>query len=1018
MAGETLIDDEPDINKTRSFEIARTYQEEKQRGKKKSRLEQLKEEVDTDDHRIPIEELYARLNTNPETGLTEEQHAIAFARDGPNQMTPPKTVPATVKFLLQLFGGFSALLWTGAFLCLIGYALDNSDQSNLYLGVVLVLVVVSTAVFSHFQDSKAAQVMDKFKNMIPQSALVLRNGEKAEMNAVNLVVGDIVEVKLGNKVPADIRIIECSNMKVDNSSITGESEFQSRSVECTDDDLKESKNVAFFTSSVVEGSGTGVVIATGDHTFIGHIAGLASGTASSETPIHREIHHFIKIISAIAITLGVIFFLFGLTTYPIITNVVFVIGIIVANVPEGLLATVTVSLTLTSKRMARKNVLVKNLESVETLGSTKTICSDKTGTLTQNKMTVAHVWVDGEIYETDTPTTSANYDPNTTGFKSLHKNVCLCSNAVFSKNDTDKPVIMRATRGDGSESAMIKFCQPLRDVNEMRAASHRVAEIPFNSTNKFHVTIVEPEEGGPLMCYMKGAPERVINKCSRILIKDTEHDLDGHWKDAFQHAYEELGGKGERVLGHCQLQLPAEYDANYDYNVDDPNFPLDGMTFLGLSALIDPPRAAVPEAVQTCTEAHIKVVMVTGDHPITAKAIAQQVGIIRDVPTADTLAEEQGKQPWDISSEDCKAVVIRGDQLRDMTDEQLDAIIKFEQIVFARTSPQQKLRIVEGFQRNGDIVAVTGDGVNDSPALKQADIGIAMGITGSEVSQEAADMILLDDNFASIVKGIEEGRLIFDNLKKSIAYTLSSNIPEIAPFILFILFKFPLPLTTVLILCVDLGTDLIPAISLAYEESEADIMKRWPRDAEKDKLVTMKLISFSYLQIGIIQAIAGFFTYFVVMGDFGYSPFELPGLAPYFAAFPEAGFEGPLKVGSGTYDHGQRLNALANAQTAYFCTIVLVQWADLVICKTRKLSVFQQGMRNMVLNFGLVSETILMIFLVYCPFLDIAIGTRPLHPRHFLPALPFTYFIICYDEARKWWIRTYPTGWINKFTYY
>jgi len=401
--GETLLDDEPDINKTRSFEIARTYQEEKQRKQKKSRLEQLKEEVDTDDHRIPIEELYARLKTNPETGLTEEQHAIAFARDGPNQMTPPKTVPSTVKFLLQLFGGFSALLWTGAFLCLIGYALDNSDQSNLYLGVVLVLVVVSTAVFSHFQDSKAAQVMDKFKNMIPQSALVLRAGEKAEMNAVNLVVGDIVEVKLGNKVPADIRIIECSNMKVDNSSITGESEFQSRSTECTDDDLKESKNVAFFTSSVVEGSGKGVVIATGDHTFIGHIAGLASGTASSETPIHREIHHFIKIISAIAITLGVIFFLFGLTTYPIITNVVFVIGIIVANVPEGLLATVTVSLTLTSKRMARKNVLVKNLESVETLGSTKTICSDKTGTLTQNKMTVAHVWVDGEIYETDTP---------------------------------------------------------------------------------------------------------------------------------------------------------------------------------------------------------------------------------------------------------------------------------------------------------------------------------------------------------------------------------------------------------------------------------------------------------------------------------------------------------------------------------------------------------------------------------------------------------------------------------------
>merc|ERR1711916_158754 len=335
------------------------------------------------------------------------------------------------------------------------------------------------------------------------------------------------------------------------------------------------------------------------------------------------------------------------------------------------------------------------------------------------------------------------------------------------------------------------------------------------------------------------------------------------------------------------------------------------------------------------------------------------------------------------------AIVVTGTQLAEMEGDntQLDHILAtHKEIVFARTSPQQKLLIVEGCQRRGEIVAVTGDGVNDSPALKKADIGVAMGITGSDVSKDAADMILLDDNFASIVKGVEEGRLIFDNLKKSIAYTLSSNIPEITPFLLFILFQIPLPLSTVLILCVDLGTDLIPAISLAYEKAEADIMKRKPRNSQTDKLVTAKLISFAYLQTGVIQALAGMYTYFVVFGDFGYSPFELPNTAEYF------GLDGdgdPLTVNTGTYNYDERVNALGNAQTAYFVSIVIVQWSDLLICKTRKLSLFQQGMKNLMLNFGLAFETVLALIVIYAPFLDIALGTRPLNPRHLLPALPF-----------------------------
>merc|ERR1711862_610136 len=490
--------------------------------------------------------------------------------------------------------------------------------------------------------------------------------------------------------------------------------------------------------------------------------------------------------------------------------------------------------------------------------------------------------------------------------------------------------------------------------------------------------------------------------------------MDDHWRGQCKAANDELGSNAERVLGFCRYELPPnEYPKGFEFDSEDPNFPLEGLCFIGLTGLMDPPRGAVPGAVETCQAAKIKVIMVTGDQPITAWAIAKQVGIIKS-PTVDEYCKEHGGDPNSVTPDQANAIVIPGDQLEEMSDERLNEVLAFPEIVFARTSPEQKSRIVGGCQKRGEIVAVTGDGVNDSPALKKADIGIAMGITGSEVAQEAADMILLDDNFASIVKGVEEGRLIFDNLKKSIAYTLSSNIPEITPFILFILFQIPLPLSTVLILCVDLGTDLIPAISLAYEKAEA-IMKRKPRNSLTDKLVTAKLISFAYLQIGVIQALAGMYTYFVVFGDFGYSPFELPNTAEYF------GLDGdgdPLTVNTGTYNYDERVNALGNAQTAYFVSIVIVQWSDLLICKTRKLSLFQQGMKNLMLNFGLAFETVLALIVVYAPFLDIALGTRPLNPRHLLPALPFAFLIIAYDELRKFWIRTHPTGWVKRFTYY
>merc|ERR1719392_595373 len=481
----------------------------------------------------------------------------------------------------------------------------------------------------------------------------------------------------------------------------------------------------------------------------------------------------------------------------------------------------------------------------------------------------------------------------------------------------------------------------------------------------------------------------------------------------------ELGGLGERVLGFCDLMLESDkYPEGYPFDGDDVNFPLDGLRFVGLMSMIDPPRAAVPDAVSKCRSAGIKVIMVTGDHPITAKAIARSVGIISDESrTVEDLAEEQGKSIQEINPRDANAAVVHGGELKDMNQEILDEILMYHnEIVFARTSPQQKLIIVEGCQRMGAIVAVTGDGVNDSPALKKADIGVAMGIAGSDVSKQAADMILLDDNFASIVTGVEEGRLIFDNLKKSIAYTLTSNIPEISPFLLFILADVPLPLGTVTILCIDLGTDMVPAISMAYEQAESDIMKRPPRNPFTDKLVNERLISMAYGQIGMIQASAGFFVYFVILAENGFRPMKLFGIRKEWDSQAINDLEDSYGQ---EWTYRDRKILEYTCHTAFFVSIVIVQWADLIICKTRMNSVFQQGMKNWVMNFGLVFETLLAAFMSYTPGMDKGLKMYPLKFSWWFPAVPFSLLIFVYDECRKTLLRRNgPGSWVERETYY
>uniref|UniRef100_A0A3P9CQK9 Sodium/potassium-transporting ATPase subunit alpha n=1 Tax=Maylandia zebra TaxID=106582 RepID=A0A3P9CQK9_9CICH len=962
-------------------------------------------------------------------GLTNAKAAEFLLRDGPNALTPPPTTPEWVKFCRQLFGGFSILLWTGAILCFLAYAIqaateDEPAGDNLYLGIVLTAVVVITGCFSYFQEAKSSKIMESFKNMVPQQALVIREGEKVQINAEEVVAGDLIEVKGGDRIPADIRVTSAHGCKVDNSSLTGESEPQSRSPDCTHDNPLETRNVAFFSTNCVEGTARGIVICTGDRTVMGRIATLTSGLETGKTPIAREIEHFIHIITGVAVFLGVTFFILAIILgYTWLEAVIFLIGIIVANVPEGLLATVTVCLTLTAKRMAKKNCLVKNLEAVETLGSTSTICSDKTGTLTQNRMTVAHMWFDNQIHEADTTEdqSGAAFDKSSVTWLSLSRVAALCNRAQFKAGQDSVSILKRDVAGDASESALLKCIElSCGSVRMMRDKNKKVAEIPFNSTNKYQLSVHETEDPNDnrYLLVMKGAPERILDRCSTIMLQGKEQPMDEEMKEAFQNAYMELGGLGERVLGFCHVLLPEDqYPKGFAFDTDDVNFQTDNLCFVGLISMIDPPRAAVPDAVGKCRSAGIKVIMVTGDHPITAKAIAKGVGIISEGnETVEDIAARLNIPVSQVNPRDAKACVIHGSDLKDLSQDQMDDILRnHTEIVFARTSPQQKLIIVEGCQRLGAIVAVTGDGVNDSPALKKADIGVAMGISGSDVSKQAADMILLDDNFASIVTGVEEGRLIFDNLKKSIAYTLTSNIPEITPFLFFIIVNIPLPLGTITILCIDLGTDMVPAISLAYEAAESDIMKRQPRNPARDKLVNERLISIAYGQIGMIQALGGFFAYFVILAENGFLPSQLVGIR---LNWDDRSLNDLEDSYGQQWTYEQRKIVEFTCHTAFFVSIVVVQWADLIICKTRRNSVFQQGMKNKILIFGLFEETALAAFLSYCPGMDVALRMYPLKPTWWFCAFPYSFLIFVYDEARKLILRRNPGGWVEKETYY
>jgi sodium/potassium-transporting ATPase subunit alpha len=879
-----------------------------------------------DEHKISLEELFKRLRSQP-AGLSTSEAAKRQLLYGPNSLEIKERLSLPIRFARHLVNFFAILLWLGAVLSFISERV-SPGQGSLYIGLALAGVVILNAVFTFIQEYHSEKIIESFRRMMPETIDVLRDGSRQRLQTREIVPGDIIYLTEGDKIPADSRLIEENSLRVDHSSLTGESEPQLRKLECTHDNILESRNMVFSGTSVQSGNGAALVYSTGMDTQIGKIAGLTKQTEDIVSPLRRELNHFIRIISAIAIILGLTFFAVSiLTGDPFTASMIFAIGIIVANVPEGLLPTVTLSLSMASKKMAGKMALIKRLESVETLGSTTVICTDKTGTITENRISVNTLFLN--LDERNVHERGIESLP---GFRELFRISALCNNAEQDVHGN--------YRGDPTEIALLKYVGKLGDIQQAVRENKRVREMPFDSIKKRMITVNEAAVDST--AYLKGAPEVVLSKCGRLHNNGKITALEEKDNRKILHYYERMASRGERVLGLAY---------NSEFSGREENF-----VFVALIGMIDPPRKEIPSAVAKCRTAGIKVIMITGDYSVTAEAIAEMAGMI-DRANPNTIT---------------------GDALDSLDDAGLQEALKRENLIFARTSPMQKLRIVKALQAMGEVVTVTGDGVNDAPALKHADMGVAMGVSGTEVAKEAADMVLMDDNFATIVNAVEEGRTVFSNIKKFIGYILTSNIPEILPFIAFVLFAIPLPLTVVLILSIDLGTDILPALGLGIETPEDDVMTRHPR-ARTERLLSRKLLLKSYGIYGMVQGAAGFFSYFVTLFGGGWRWGET--LRP----------TDPLYL---------------KAVTAFFVSIVICQISNVMICRTSRESVFKKGLfSNRLILLGIASELVLVWLIVHNFTAQTIFGTARLTVPEMALSLPFALFILLADETRKFLLR-------------
>jgi len=891
------------------------------------------------------EEVFSSLETDPHLGLTKDEVSLRLEKYGTNELREEKKKSFFSKVIAQ-FSDFLILILIGA--AVVSIAVGETKDA-----IVILAIVVVNALLGIYQEGKAEKALDALKKMASPNAKVIRDGHIEIVPASTLVPGDIVSLDAGDIIPADLRLVESSNLKIEEASLTGESVpvEKTDSIDFEDEiSLGDRVNMAYMSTSISYGRGKGVVVETGHGTEIGKIATLIQSYENDVTPLQKQLNRLGKFLGLTTIVVCIAVFIMGLLQDRGVLEMFMVaISLAVAAIPEGLPAIVTIVLSIGMSKMVKRNAIVKKLLAVETLGSTTVICSDKTGTLTQNEMTVVKVFTDGKVVDV----TGTGYEP-VGEFKLDGKNIDLIGinnletllSIASLANDADLEKTSEGYKiiGDPTEGALITLAGKGRiNKKEINEKYPRIDEIPFDSDRKMMTTFHKNFIPNKIISFTKGAPDIVIDRCSHISLNNNVVSFDHDLKNEVLNVNSSFSRDALRVLAL----------AYKEYNTLPPSLSSDlnevDMTFIGLVGMIDPARPEAKAAIAKCKEAGIKTIMITGDYKETAFAIAKELGMAESIDQA-----------------------MMGAELNNLSDEQLQEVVK-EIKVYARVSPEHKVRIVNALKSNGEITAMTGDGVNDALALKKADIGVSMGITGTDVAKNTAEMILTDDNFASIVAAVEEGRIIFSNIKKFVFFLLSCNIGEILLVFASILLGWEVPLLPIQLLWLNLVTDSFPALALGVEKGEPDIMQQKPRDTNESIINKGMFISI------LLQSIA-------VAGG---------SLLAYYWAMQHYPIE---------YDvYGKVIEAsLIPARTITFATLITAELLRAYSSRSQKYTLFKIGFfTNKSMVYSTLFAFLLLLVVIYVPFMGNIFYTFPLGILDWEIILTFAFIPLVVGEIGK-----------------
>lgn len=921
-------------------------------------------------------------------GLSSQEALHRLKHYGANELPEPAHRPLWLRFTDQLTHFMALLLWVAGILAFVSGTPE--------LGWAIWAVIWINAIFSFSQEFQAERALAALKGVLPTQVKVFRDGNLRVIPARELVPGDAMQIEEGDRISADARLISAQSLYLDVSVLTGESLPVAREATLVPSEghipttgkvqPAEMTNLVLTGSTVAAGRGLAVVYATGTRTEFGHVAHLTTTVKRESSTLEIQIARIVRVITSIALGMGLTVFLLSyfLVHMAVGESFIFAIGIIVANVPEGLLPTVTLALAISVQRMAQQNALVRRLSAVETLSATTIICTDKTGTLTKNEMTVRVLW----IPSTEVEVSGTGYEPigdvHCAGPAQAHVNLllaggALCSNArlihlTSPAQGQATPVSSWQEIGDPTEAALLVAALKAQLVPEaLQHRSPRLREIPFDSRRRMMTVVLDwrlsklwPNEL-PYLSFTKGAPLEVLRCCGSILNNGQVHPLSKQERDAIAAANDQFASQGFRVLG------VAVRKGDHELLAQDPQTLEQDLTFLGLVAMQDPPRPEVDLAIDRCHRAGIAVTMITGDYGLTAAAIARSIGLSTG-----------------------KARVITGEQLEHLSAAQLRQLLHRKTgLIFARVAPEQKLRLVQAYQDLGQVVAVTGDGVNDAPALRAANIGVAMGLSGTDVAREAADIVLTDDNFATIVSAIEQGRAVYQNIRKFMTYILTSNVPQIVPFLAMVAFKIPPALTVLQILAVDLGTDMVPALALGADPPEPGIMHQPPRSKHKSLLST-SLLARAYGFLGVIEAIAAMLGFFAVWWSQGYTLAELQQVT--------------TAILNHTAD-ASTLQVYRQSTTVTLAVIVACQVGNLFACRSEYFSITRVGFfSNRWIGVGIATEWVVLFLLLYVYPLREIFATVPLTPQYWFMLLMWPPLLLGLEELRKYAVHEFKRG--------